>query len=172
MQHLKSVVDDAVPRVFSAPGGPLEHAAAGPDQGKMPPIAYAVAATAVNPDGTVASADTAARRVLKILRNARRDPKTGQPLGVIVNADVDLLGLRGQPLELSWSMWHVGAGAPLNSSWLNRNLAFRLKAGADHDRTSQNIWVPLPRRHGPYTVRVVIDGRQPDMDSSESPEFG
>jgi hypothetical protein len=94
-----------------------------------------------------------------------------EPLGVVVIADVELVGLRGKPVTLSWSMWQTGGDVRLHGDWLNNNLAYRLKAVTDHDTVTIDLWVPLPRPPGPYLVQVDINAESARLASAHSEPF-
>lgn len=70
------------------------------DPAECPAIRDMVTAISVDLDGNPVPPDVAAERVLEILRNARTDGD--EPLGVVVTTDVDLAGLRGEPVFLTW----------------------------------------------------------------------
>ncbi|GLY37560.1 hypothetical protein Amsp01_035840 [Amycolatopsis sp. NBRC 101858] len=59
----------------------------------------------------------------------------------------------------------------LHGDWLNTNLAYELRPSTDHDTTSVDLWVPLPKESGEYKVHVdlTLDGR--NVASAESPPF-
>lgn len=129
-----------------------------------------VLAHATDVDGDPLPPAEAAERVVQLLRSTRveaGDPgepgsvaggggTAPEPLGVVVTADLELGGLRGEPVTLSWSMWRQGDGGRLYGDWLNENVAYRLEATTDRDTTSVDLWIPLPPEPGPYTVRVQL----------------
>jgi hypothetical protein len=132
-----------------------------------------VSAKSVSPDGEPVDPAIAADRVLQVLRDARRAPTAEQePLGVVVNADLELVGLRGKPVELSWSMWQMGGDVRLHGDWLNSNLAYRLEAATDSDTVSIDLWVPLPSQPGPYFVEVDLIAKSARLASARSEPFG
>jgi hypothetical protein len=90
---------------------------------------------------------------------------------VVVTADLELAGLRGRPVLLSWSMWQKGGKVRLFGDWLNSNLAYRLEATSDRDTTSLDLWIPLPKSPGPYLVRVNLTAAQSPLASAESQPF-
>jgi hypothetical protein len=124
-------------------------------------------------DGKPVDPEVPAERIVELLRDTRRasDDVSGasEPLGVIVTADIELLGLRGRPVLLSWEMYQQEGARRLHGDWLNTNLAYRLVAEAESDATTQDIWIPLPRPAGPFFVRVLakVDGTRLDSEDSE-----
>jgi hypothetical protein len=108
-----------------------------------------------SPEGKLLPSGKAAARIIRVLEDAR--PKGArEPLGVVVHAEVELTGFKNQEVMLSWSMWTANGGTRLHAAWLNDTLAYRLVAGADHDATAVDIWVPIPKAHGPYYVRTTM----------------
>jgi hypothetical protein len=134
-----------------------------------------VAAKCLSPDGKPVEPAVAAERVLQVLHDARTTQSTGEeppePLGVVVSSDVELIGLRGRPVTLSWEMWQTGGGVRLHGDWLNSNLAYRLQAVTDHDTVTTDMWVPLPKPPGPYFVRVDINSGNTRLASADSEPF-
>jgi hypothetical protein len=132
-----------------------------------------VSAKSVSPDGEPVDPAIAADRVLQVLRDARRAPTPEQePLGVVVNADLELVGLRGKPVELSWSMWQTGGDVRLHGDWLNSNLAYRVEATGDPDTVTIDLWVPLPNQPGHYFVQVDLIAKNARLASAQSEPFG
>lgn len=139
-------------------------------------ILFALAiGSSVDPEGNPVPPQQAAERVLQVLKDARTTSEgpvqERQPLGAVVTVDVELTGLRGKPVELTWSMWQTGDGARLHGDWLNTNLAYRLEAATDHDTTSVDLWVPLPSQTGPYVIRVDLTTEGSRLASGTSDPF-
>jgi hypothetical protein len=152
-------------------------------------LVVVIASASTDQDGNPVSPDVAAERVLKVLREVRRteggqapgskprshqsggNKPTGEPLGVVVSADLELIGLRGKPVLLTWSMWQQGGKKRLYGNWLNRNLAYRLEATTDHDTTTLDLWIPLPKLPGRYFIRVNLAADQSPLASADSPSF-
>jgi hypothetical protein len=129
----------------------------------------------IGQDGKPIDPEVAAERIVELLRDTRRASDdvsgAGEPLGVIVTADIELIGLRGRPVLLSWEMYQQGGARRLHGDWLNPNLAYRLVAEAESDATTQNIWIPLPRSAGPFFVRVLAKADGTRLDSEDSEPF-
>lgn len=129
-----------------------------------------VAASSVDLDGNPVPPDVAAERVLEILHNARTDGH--EPLGVVVTADLDLAGLRSEPVFMTWEMFGYGGSKQLHGEWLNENLAYRIEPRTDHDTATVDLWIPLPPDPGPYVVRVKATYAGSGLDSAQSGPFG
>jgi hypothetical protein len=95
-----------------------------------------------------------------------------EPLGVVVSTDLDLSGLRGKVLTLSWSMWQEAGAVRLSGDWLNDNLAYRIEPRTDHATTTLDVWIPMPREPGSYFIRVDLRSGLTRVDSGESDRFG
>jgi hypothetical protein len=81
-------------------------------------------------------------------------------------------GLPRRPVLLTWSMWQKnGETRRLYGNWLNRNLAYRLKAITDRDTTTLDLWVPLPKPPGPYFVRIQLTAGGSARASTDSQPF-
>jgi hypothetical protein len=91
-----------------------------------------------------------------------------------VTADLELAGLRGKPVLLSWSMWQQGGNKRLYGDWLNRNLAYRLEATTDRD-TTLDLWIRC-RRHPGRTLSEstspLAGQRSPVQTASRSIDQG
>jgi|SoiMethySBSTD1v2_1073268.scaffolds.fasta_scaffold11381_2 hypothetical protein len=126
-------------------------------------------ANSISLDGTPIPPDEAAARVVALLDSARR---TGDdPLGIVVATDLEMVGLRGETIFLSWSMWQEGGQVRLHGDWLNENLAYRLQPTTDRDTTTLDLWVPLPREPGAYFVRVELALGDSSLASADSELF-
>lgn len=129
----------------------------------------------IGQDGKPVEPEVAAERVVELLGDTRSTSSdasgASEPLGVIITADLELIGLRGQPVLLSWEMYQQGGAKRLHGDWLNPNLAYRLVAEAESDSTTQDIWIPLPRSAGPFFVRVLVKVDGTRLDSEDSDPF-
>jgi hypothetical protein len=138
------------------------------------PVTYLIVSSALDSKGNPVPAAVAAERVVTILRDARSTGGPGpraEPLGVVVSADLEVVGLRGKSVLFSWSMWQQGGHKRLFGNWLNRTLAFRLVPTTDDDTTSLDLWVPLPRSPGRYFIRVDLTEGQSPLASADSRPF-
>lgn len=125
---------------------------------------------ALDLEGNPVAPGVAAERVIKVLKDARTTRRK-EPLGVVVSVDVELAGLRGKPVFLSWSMWQQSGDTRLYGKWLNRNLAYRLEATTDRDTTTFDLWVPLPKPPGPYFIRIQLTANGSARASTDSQPF-
>jgi hypothetical protein len=82
--------------------------------------------------------------------------KTTEPVGELITADLDLTGLKGQPVMLSWSIFPEDGAGQLPQQWEGQFVVYRLVATTDDDSASVALWVPLPRQRGPYVVRLTL----------------
>ncbi|WP_141974675.1 hypothetical protein [Saccharothrix saharensis] len=130
-----------------------------------------VVGNAVDPQGNPAPPRAIVDRVLKLLGDSRKVEGGHEPVGVVVSADVELVGLRGKPVMLTWSMWQTSGESRLHGDWLNSNLAYRLEARTHRDTASVDLWVPLPHATGSYFVRVDLTSDGSRLASAESPPF-
>jgi hypothetical protein len=143
--------------------------------GDAVPSNFIAIGNAIGPNGEPVDPAVAAEQIAKVLADARRAPSTSdpdpEPLGVVVSTDLDLTGLRGKVLALSWSMWQEAGDIRLSGDWLNDNLAYRIKPQSDHTTTTLDVWIPLPREPGSYFVRVDLRSGATRIDSGESERF-
>lgn len=94
-----------------------------------------------------------------------------EPVGVVVVVNVDLSGLRGKPVLLSWSMWQKNGVTRLYREWLNERLAYRMTASSDHDTASVDFWIPLPKATGPYFIRSRMAVGNATLTTADSEPF-
>lgn len=142
-------------------------------QAGFPTLAL-VEAASVDEEGNPLPPDEAARRVVEVLGETRTQPQEGkqEPLGVLLDVNCDLQGLRGRPVVLTWEIFQAGGSAPLLGEWLRTTPAYRLRPTTEHDSASVDLWVPLPKEPGPYVVRLslALDGG-PTLHSAISEPF-
>jgi hypothetical protein len=79
-----------------------------------------------------------------------------QPLGELISVNLELAGLQGQPVILSWSIFQNDDQSHLPASWLGNFAAFRLEGTTGDDTGTLEMWIPLPKEHGPYLVRLTL----------------
>lgn len=127
------------------------------------------AGNATDEKGNKVDPEVAARRVLQILDESRTEHD--EPIGAIITVDVELVGLRDRPVQLTWAMWHASGGGRLHESWLNDHLAYRMLPDTDHDSASVDLWVPLPQVAGPFVVDVAAKVEGTGIAKSRSDPF-
>ena len=102
-----------------------------------------------------------ARQLLRVLRDTRvrESPSTSgsatrEVLGVTVSFDLQLEGFKGRRSHVRWSLYSAREDRRVPRDWLINRHALSLRAKTNEDRASKEFWVPLPRRKGPFFVRV------------------
>lgn len=142
-----------------------------------------VTTVASDGEGNLVSPEVAAKRIIGILGHTRTvseipsNQNSGsrnetEPLGELVSLNVELIGLRGQPVLLSWSIFQTGDHNNLFGKWLNNFAAYRLEATTDDDTGSLDMWIPLPKVTGPYFIRLNLTAGGADLASMDSDPFG
>ncbi|HEX7461825.1 MAG TPA: hypothetical protein VF317_06600, partial [Dermatophilaceae bacterium] len=86
-------------------------------------------------------------------------------------ANVELVGLRGQAVLVTWRIYQAGGTTALFGKWLGTTAAYRLVAGTDDDTTAFDLWVPLPNVPGQYTVNLSLTANGANLASEDSPPF-
>jgi hypothetical protein len=71
--------------------------------------------------------------------------------GVFVEFDVSIVGYKGQPLPLRWSLFDAASGAEVSEA-----RGTTLRAEAPTDRATWHIWAPLPRRRGRFFLLIQL----------------
>jgi hypothetical protein len=123
----------------------------------------------------------AAATIASVLRDsqsvlAAAGPGTGGrskrvPLGELVSVNMELAGLQGQPVFLSWSIFQENGRTRLFGNWLNSFVAYRLEATTEDDTGTLEMWIPLPKPPGPYFVRVSLSTDGASLTSMDSGPF-
>ncbi len=98
--------------------------------------------------------------------NAQKDP-----LGELVNVNLELVGLRGQPVLLSWSIFQGGSHTNLFGKWLRDFAAYRLEATTNDDTATLEMWIPLPKLPGPYFIHLSLTTDGVGLASANSDMF-
>ena len=94
------------------------------------------------------------------------------PLGELVSVNLELVGLRGQPILLSWSIFHEGSQANLFGKWLSDFASYRLEATTNDDTGTLEMWIPLPKQHGPFFIHLSLTTDGAGLASADSGPFG
>jgi len=106
------------------------------------------------------------------LSNASGSAPKLSPLGVVVNFVAEIEGYRGKQSVVRWSLFDAREGTRMPQPWLRNREALRLVPEAGSDRGSLAVWVPLPRRRGPYFVRLeLFDDRGGRLDKRDTKSF-
>jgi hypothetical protein len=93
-------------------------------------------------------------------------------LGELVSVDLELAGLQGQPVLLSWSIFPKDGQSHLPGKWIGNFVAYRLDATTNDDTGTLEMWIPLPRQHGPYFIRLTLTTGGASLASMNSDLFG
>jgi hypothetical protein len=133
-------------------------------------VAMLTLGVTVDDEGNPIPPKESAKRLLSLLGDTK-ETTTGDPLGVLVSFDLELLGLRGKEVLVRWSIFRGADAAELRGPWVNTNVAYRLKATAEEDATSRNIWVPLPKGGGSFYVSLTLTADGQPLANRNSPEF-
>ena len=94
-----------------------------------------------------------------------------EPLGELVNVNVELSGLQGRPVFLSWSIFQKGGQSNLFGKWLSDFVAYRLEATTNDDTGTLEMWIPLPKQPGPYFIRLTLTTGDASLASMNSGLF-
>ena len=100
-----------------------------------------------------------AKALLAVLKNTRaRSVSSGrtEPMGVTLSFDLELEGFSGSKAMVRWSLFDAGARKRVPRDWLVNRRALELQPEAAFDRESSEFWVPLPKRRGPFFVRLTV----------------
>ena len=151
-------------------------------------VAYFIMNSAQSPEGSELAAADVADALVEFFEDVRtvetpvesgRAGGTGrrrtvlEPVGASLTANIELTGLRGQTVDLAWSIFKVGGdGDPLLGRWLGTIPAYRLQPSTDHDTTSVPLWTPLPPDPGRYFARLTLNIDGTALASADSREFG
>lgn len=111
-----------------------------------------------DPQGNPLPLAVAAKRLAARFDAGRSAPLHGKrdPVGALVTVNMDLQGLRGEHLLLFWRLFPEDGTRPLPHSWWKTTLAYRLTPDTDHDSASLDMWVPVPKAKGPYTINLIM----------------
>jgi hypothetical protein len=134
---------------------------------------------AAEEDGSAAdvSPQTVGRRLARVFGATRTQPSRADPVrrelvGVAVQFGVTLTGFRGDTADVRWSLHSAGTGVRLPDPWLREQRALLLRGEAGRDTASGEFWVPVPRRRGPFFIRIgVYDDDRTRLDFADTPSF-
>jgi hypothetical protein len=114
----------------------------------------------------------AATQLLRVFRATRTQPVAAsgktEPVGAAVNFNLTLDNLKGRTVIVRWSMYELGAGSPLPHDWLVNRRIYRERVDRSSQTVSRQFWVPLPRRKGPYFVRLTAWNGDNRLDYQDS----
>ena len=92
------------------------------------------------------------------------------PLGELVSVNLELVGLRGQPVLMSWSIFQKGNHTDLFAKWRSF-AAYRLEATTNDDTGTVEMWIPLPKLHGPFFIHLTLTAGGSGLASADSGPF-
>lgn len=116
-----------------------------------------VAVNAVDENGDPVPAQEAAEELADRLGTVRTTPTSEgeDPLGMRVTVNLDIEGLRDQPLLLYWRLVQAGE-TPVPHAWAEWFPAAEVIPTSERDSGFATTWVPLPVAPGPYRAEVVL----------------
>jgi hypothetical protein len=143
------------------------------------PVPEILIAGCVNQNGQIATALACAKSIAAILGDGASVPAGSggqgsvdrQPLGELISVDVELTGLQGQSIFLSWSIFPENASGSLPAKWSDNFVAYRLVPTTNDDTGSLEMWIPLPEQQGPYFVRLTLTTGDASLASMDSGPF-
>ena len=93
-------------------------------------------------------------------------------MGELVSVNMELAGLRGQPVLLAWSIFQQRDKINPFGKWLGGDFVVdRLEATTNDDSTALEMWIPLPKLHGPFVIRLSLSTAGADLASADSGPF-
>ena len=93
-------------------------------------------------------------------------------MGELVSANLELVGLRGQPVLLAWSIFQQGDKTNPFGKWLSGDFVVdRLEATTNDDTAALEMWIPLPKRPGPFVIRLSLSTDGAELASANSGPF-
>ncbi len=147
------------------PGDPLTDAAEVTDGGPTPLVGVAdedPGCPVPTPDaggddggGGANEREARARALLKVLRGTRTRPSEDgrlAPMGVTVSFDATLAGFSERRADVRWSLYDARGAGRVPRDWLLNRRALQLT----DESASDDFWVPLPKRRGPFFVRIAV----------------
>ena len=117
---------------------------------------------------------TSSQNLLEILdgtRSQRLSDDATVPIGVAISFDLSLEGFLNRRVDVRWSLFSAGKGAMVPQDYLVNRRALVAIPEALVDRASGEFWIPLPKKRGPYFVRVSAWHQDERLDFSDSPSF-
>ena len=149
----------------------------------LPASGTIVQSAAEDPSGGLVPPFVAANRLIGILGQTQTvggapSNNSGAPsnkrdaLGELVSVNMELAGLRGQPVFLLWSIFQEGGHTSLFGKWLNNFVAYRLEATTNDDTGTVEMWIPLPKLPGPFFIHLSLTTDGASIASADSNPFG
>ena len=102
--------------------------------------------------------ERAPRAAADLALRAAGDNTKRQPLGELISADLELAGLKGQSVYLSWSIFQKGtARVTCLGNGSCYFVAYRLVATTNDDTGTLEMWIPLPQQPGSVFHSLDLD---------------
>lgn len=122
-------------------------------------------------DGEMVPGSAPARPALVPAAFSRRGRTAGgrlEPLGWVIDAGAILARLEGKCAYVQWSVYDERTGRRVaRKPWLVDRRGLRFVGRAPKDRQAGTFWVPIPREHGRYRLRVgLYDANATQLDFS------
>jgi hypothetical protein len=146
----------------------------------LPVSNFFVIVTSVNKHGQPVPQAVAAKSIIGILGQTQTVPSSQNgapsserdPLGELVSVNLELVGLRGQPVLLSWSIFQQEDKTNPFGKWLDGDFVIdRLEATTNDDTAALEMWIPLPKLPGPFVIRLSLSTDGADLASADSSPF-
>jgi hypothetical protein len=93
------------------------------------------------------------------------------PAGADIDFDVTLDGLKGRLVTIRWTLFRARDGKPVPRDWLRYRKVLAVTPKRASEPENREFWVPLPKRHGPYFVRLVVVGDGGPVRHQDSDPF-
>jgi hypothetical protein len=98
-------------------------------------------------------------------------PVAPQPLGELISVNLQVQGLQGQSVNLSWTIFPQNGVRHLSGRWLQPYPAEKIEPTTDDDTGSFVFWIPLPEQAGPYFIRLALTVDNEGLASADSGPF-
>jgi hypothetical protein len=106
--------------------------------------------------------------MLKQVRSRSAGGGRRDAVGVLVTYHLRLIGFDGERVTVGWSLF-TPKPARLPEDWMFSRRAAVAEADRQDDSAVDMIWVPLPRRRGPYFIRLsVYDDQGIELDNADT----
>ena len=138
-----------------------------PRYGRYPPAALSCGGAPTSSGTPGSGAPTSGGAPSSGAPSNKRDP-----LGELVSVNMELAGLRGQPVFLLWSIFQEGGHTSLFGKWLNNFVAYRLEATTNDDTGTLEMWIPLPKLPGPFFIHLSLTTDGANIAGTDSNPFG
>jgi len=93
-------------------------------------------------------------------------------VGVTVSVNITMTGLQGDTADVRWSLYIARRGVNVPRAWLRSRSVCLPRSEAIKDTGSGEFWVPLPRKKGPFFIRIeVYSGAGKRLDYADTRRF-